>query len=162
MIESISTQDVGMVFHTFGLHPYIKQINCYGIHRGGDDYEVFTERLPEIYIQKTVMQDLFDWEDDSRILASAVNLFNTQHFPVRAIIGYDTLAFVLNVEAVSFEHLSERVLHWLDLIEQAIDLFGQACAQIVQEWEHDDLDEMSEQLSNPNPDSPWLKGQKAS
>lgn len=159
---SVSTQDIVLVFHTLDLHAYIKQVNCYGIYRGGDDYEVFTEGLPEIYILKRVSQDLFEWRDDSRILVSAVNLFNSQHFPVRAIICYDTMAFMLNVEVVSVEHLSERIHHWLDLIEQALDRFGQACAQIVHKWEQDNLDEMSEQLSNPNPDSPWLKGQKGS
>ena len=45
MSFSISTQDIGMVFYMLGLHPYIKGINRFGIHRGGDDYEVLTERL---------------------------------------------------------------------------------------------------------------------
>lgn len=162
MIESISSQDIGMVFHTLGLHPYIKQINCYGIHRGGDDYEVFTERLPEIYIRKTVSVDLFDWRDNKGILACAVNVFNAKPFPVRAVIGYDTIAFVLNTETVSEEHFSARIMSWLDQIEESLDLFGQCCAMVVRDWEKDNLNELTKQPSDSSFDNPWLKGQKVS
>lgn len=148
--NDLTTQTIGLALQEAGLHPYVKDISCFGIHRGGDDYEVLTERLPEIYIRKTVMQDLFEWRDDSRILASAVNLFNSQHFPVRAIIGYDTMAFVLNVEVVSYEYFSERIMHWLNLIEQAIDQFGQACAAVVRDWDQEALKTMEQELSNPN------------
>ena len=162
MTDPLSSQDIGMIFHTLGLHPYIKQINCYGIHRGGDDYEVLTGRLPEVYIRKIVSVDLFDWRDDKRILACAVNVFNAKPFPVRSVIGYDTIAFVLNAETLSEEHFSARIMPWLDQIEESLDLFGQCCAMVVRDWEKDDLDKLSQQLADPDADNPWLKGQKVS
>lgn len=162
MNNCISSQGIGLALQEKGLHPYVKGIDCFGIMNGGDDYEVNTSRLPEFYIRKTVSQDLFDWRDDKGVLACATNMFNAQPFPVRAIIGYDTLAFVLCFEVVSIEHFSERILHWLSQIEQAIDQFGQACATVVRDWEQDNLDIMEQELSNPNLDSPWLKGKTAS
>lgn len=158
----ISAQTIGLALQVVGLHPYVKGVNRFGIHRGGDDYEILTERLPEIYIRKIVSQDLFDWRDDRRILACAVNVFNAKPFPVRAVIGYDTIAFVLNTETVSEEHFSARIMSWLDQIEESLDLFGQCCAMVVRDWEKDDLNELTKQLSDPSFDNPWLKGQKGS
>lgn len=162
MSESISSQDIGLTLQACGLNPYIKGINHFGIYRGGDDYEVLTERLPEIYIRKTVSLDLFDWRDDKRILACVVNVFNAKPFPVRAVIGYDIMAFVLNTETVSEDHFSARIIPWLDQIEESLDLFGQCCAMVVRDWEQDNLDKMKHELSNPNLDSPWLKRNTAS
>ena len=162
MNNYITSQDIGLALQACGLNPFIEELNCYGIHRGGDDYEVNTGSLPETYIRKTVSQDLFDWRDDKGILACATNLFNAQPFPVRAVIGYDTMAFVLNVEVVSYEHILERIPHWLDLVEQAIDQFGHACATVVRDWERKELANMEQELSNPSQDSPWLKGKTAS
>lgn len=158
--NDLSTQTIGLALQASGLHPYVKDINVFGIQRGGDDYEVLTERLPEIYLRKTVSSDLFEWRNDKGILACATNVFNAQPFPVRAIIGYDTIAFVLNVEVVSYEHILERIQHWLDLVEQAIDQFGQACVTVVRDWDQDALKTMEQELSNPN--NPWLKGQRTS
>ena len=160
--NDLTTQTIGLALQEAGLHPYIKGINRYGIYRGGDDYEVFTERLPEIYIRKIASQDLFDWRNDRRILACAVNVFNAKPFPVRAVIGYDTIAFALNAEIVSEKHFSTRIMSWLDQIEESLDLFGQCCAMVVRDWEKDDLNELTKQLSNPSFDNPWLKGQKVS
>lgn len=148
--NDLTTQTIGLALQASGLHPYVEEVNVYGIQRGGDDYEVFTEQLPEIYIRKTVSVDLFDWRENKGILACATNLFNAQPFPVRAIIGYDTMAFVLNVEVVSYEYFSERIMHWLNLIEQAIDQFGQACAAVVRDWDQEALKTMEQELSNPN------------
>ncbi len=160
--NDLTTQTIGLALQASGLHPYVKDINRFGIHRGGDDYEVFTERLPEIYIRKTVSVDLFDWRENKGILACAVNVFNAKPFPVRAVIGYDTMAFVLNTETVSEDHFSARIIPWLDQIEESLDLFGQCCAMVVRDWEKDDLNELSRQLSDPDSDNPWLKGQKVS
>lgn len=160
--NDLTTQIIGLALQTVGLHPYIKGINHFGIYRGGDDYEVFTDRLPEIYILKTVSQDLFDWRKDEQALDCVINTFNAKLFPVRAFYGYDTIVFVLNTEVVSEEHFSSRIMSWLDQIEESLDLFGQCCAMVVRDWEKDDLDKLSKQLTDPDADNPWLKGQKAS
>ncbi len=162
MCRLISSQDIGLALQAADLHPYVKGINRYGIYRGGDDYEVLTERLPEIYIRKIVSVDLFDWRDNKGILACTVNVFNAKPFPVRAVIGYDTIAFMLNTEMVSEEHFSARIIPWLDQIEESLDLFGQCCAMVVHDWEKDDLNVLTKQLSDPSFDNPWLKGQKGS
>ena len=160
--NDLITQTIGLALQAADLHPYVKGINRYGIHRGGDDYEVLTERLPEIYFRKIVSLDLFDWRDNKGILACAVNVFNAKPFPVRAVIGYDTIAFALNTEIVSEEHFSARIMSWLDQIEESLDLFGQCCAMVAHDWEKDDLNELTKQLSDPSFDNPWLKGQKTS
>ena len=160
--NDLTTQTIGLALQAADLHPYVKGINCYGIHRVGDDYEVFTERLPEIYIRKIVSVDLFDWRDNKGILACAMNVFNAKPFPVRAVIGYETIAFMLNTEMVSEEHFSARIIPWLDQIEEALGLFGQCCAMVVRDWEKDDLDKLTKQVSDTNTDNPWPKGHKAS
>lgn len=157
--NDLTSQSIGLALQKSGLHPYVKGINRYGIYRGGDDYEVLTDRLPEVYIWKIVPQNLFDWRDDKRILDCAANLFNANPFPVRAVIGYDTIRFVLSTELDSMEQFLVRVLSWLGQIEEALDLFGQCCATIVRDWEKEDLYKVAEQLSNPDSDNPWLKGQ---
>ena len=162
MNERITAQDISLALQTADLHPYIKGINRFGIHRDWDDYEVLTELLPEIYIRKTVSSDLFDWREDKRILACVVNVFNAKPFPVRAVIGYDKIAFALNTEVVSADYFSARIMSWLDQIEEARDLFGQCCAMVVRDWEKDDLNELTKQLSDPNSDNSWLNGQKES
>lgn len=160
--NNLTTQTIGLALQASGLHPYVNGINRYGIHRGGDDYEVLTERLPEIYIWKTVSQDLFDWRDDKRLLDCAANFFNANHFPVRAIIGYDMIRFVLNTELISVEQFSGRIMSWLDQIEESLDLFGQCCAIVIRDHDKKDLYKVTEQLLDPTFDNPWLKGQKGS
>lgn len=160
--DNLTTQTIGLALQAAGLHPYVKSINRYGIYRGGDDYEVFTDRLPEIYILKTVSQDLFDWREDEQALDCAINTFNAKLFPVRAFCGYDTIVFVLNTEVDSADYFSARIMPWLDQIEESLDLFGQCCAMVVHDWEQDDLNELTKQLSDPSFDNPWLKGQKTS
>lgn len=54
MNEPLSSQEIGLALQASGLHPCVNGINRFGIYRGGDDYEVLTERLPEIYIWKRV------------------------------------------------------------------------------------------------------------
>ena len=161
--NDLTTHNIGLALHASGLHPYVKgRPNHFGVYRGGDDYEVLTDRLPEVYIWKIVPQNLFDWRDDKRIQACAMNLFNAKPFPVRVLAGYDTLAFVLNTETVSGAHFSARIMPWLDQIDEALDLFGQCSATIVRDWEKDDIDELARQLSNLGSVNPWLKGPKAS
>ena len=162
MCRLISSQDIGLALQAADLHPYVKDINHFGIYRGGDDYEVFTDCLPEIYILKTVSQDLFDWREDEQALDCVITTFNAKLFPVRAFCGYDTIVFVLNTEVVSEEHFSARIMSWLDQIEESLDLFGQCCDMVVHDWENDDLDKLSQQLTDPDTDNPWLKGQKTS
>lgn len=160
--NDLTTQTIGLALQAADLHPYVNGINRFGVHRGGEDYEVLTERLPEIYFRKAVSVDLFDWRENKGILACAANLFNANPFPVRAVIGYDTIRFVLSTELDSVEQFLVRVLSWLDQIEESLNLFGLCCAMVVRDWEQDNLNKVKHELSNPNLDSPWLKGQKAS
>ena len=91
-----------------------------------------------------------------------MNVFNAKPFPVRAVIGYGTIALVLNAETVSEELFSAHIMFWLDQIEEVHNLFGQCCAMVVCDWGKDDLNELTKQRSNPNSSNPWLKGQRTS
>ena len=158
----LSAQDIGIALQAAGLHPVVKDVNLYGIQNGGNDYEVFTGRLPEVYIRKQVPLDLFEFQEHSWILATAMNRVNSQFTPVRVSAGYDTVYLCLCVEPGSFESFSERLPQWLSYIEQAVDQLGQACEVALREDEQDDLSRLNKQLSDPTPDSPWLRGQKLS
>lgn len=162
MNERITAQDIGLALQTGGLHPYVKEIDLYGIQNGGDDYEVYTGQLPDIYIRKRVSMDLFEFLEHAWVLAAAMNRVNSQYTPVRVTAGYDMIFLTLCVEPASIGSFSKRLPQWLAKIEQAVDQLGQACDLVLREAAQDDLVEVSNQLSNPTPDSPWLHGQKAS
>lgn len=160
--SQLSAQDIGLVLQTAGLHPFVKNVNLYGIQNGGDDYEVFTGQLPEVYIRKLVPMDYFDFREKPWILAAAMNRINNQYSPVRVTAANDIISLTLCIEPGSFESFSERLPQWLSYIEQAVDQLGQACEVIIREDEEDDLSRVNKQLSDPTPDSPWLRGQKLS
>ena len=156
----LTSQAIGQALQAIGLHPYVKDLSVYGIYRGENDYEVFTERLPEIYIQKTISHDLFYWRDDKWILLCAMNQFNSKPFPVRAVLGHDTVVFALTIEIVSIKHFSERIAVWLAQIDEAFDLFEQICTNVALDREHDDLYNVKAQLSDS--DNPRIKEQNSS
>lgn len=162
MNERITAQDIGLALQTGGLHPYVKDIDLYSIQNGGDDYEIYTGQLPDIYIRKRVSMDLFEFQEHAWVLAAAMNRVNSQYTPVRVTAGYDMISLTLCIEPASIESFSKRMPQWLTRIEQAVDQLGQACEVVLREKEQDDLAEVSNQLSSPTPDSPWLHGQKLS
>ena len=162
MNEQITAQDIGLALQTGGLHPYVKEIDLYGIQNGGDDYEIYTGQLPDIYIRKRVSMDLFEFQEHAWVLAAAMNRVNSQYTPVRVTAGYDMISLTLCIEPASIESFSKRMPQWLTRIEQTVDQLGQACEVVLREKEQDDLAEVSNQLSSPTPDSPWLHGQKLS
>lgn len=162
MSEKLSAQDIGLALQAASLHPFVKDVNLYGIQNGGDDYEVFTGRLPEVYIRKQVPMEFFEFREHPWILACAMNRVNAQYSPVSVWANSDMVSFILCIEPGSFEAFSERLPQWLSYIEQAVDQLGQACEVIIREDEEDDLSRVNKQLSDPTPDSPWLHGQKLS
>lgn len=162
MNEQIAAQDIGLALQAGGLHPYVKDIDLYSIQNGGDDYEVYTGQLPDIYIRKYVSTDLFEFQEHPWILAVATNRVNSRYTPVRVTVGYDMVSLTLCVEPASIGSFSKRLPQWLARIEQAVDQLGQACDLVLSEAAQDDLAEVTNQLSNPTPDSPWLQGQNLS
>ena len=162
MNERTTAQDIGLALQVEGFHPFVKDIDLYGIQNGGDDYVVYTGQLPDIYIRKRVSTDFFEYQEHPWLLAVAANRVNSRYTPVRITVEYDMVSLTLCVEPTSLESFSKRLPQWLARIEQAVDQLGQACDLVLREAAQDDLAEVSNQLSNPTPDSPWLKGQKIS
>lgn len=161
MNENLTAKDIGIALHQKELHPYVKDMNLYGIYSDGEEYEVFTERLPEVYIRKQVPTETYEFEEHPLVLACAMNRVNALDSPVRVWADSEQVTFALFIEPASFESFQAGLPRWLACLEQATDQLGQAC-EILLRYEPDDLEVIEKQLTDPTPDSPWLQGQKLS
>lgn len=160
IITLLSAQDIGLALQAGGLHTYVKEINLYGIQNGGDDYEVYTGQLLDIYPEACIAMDLFEFQEHAWVLAAAINRVNSQYTPVRVAAGFDMISLTLCVEPASIESFSKLLPQWLARIEQAVDQLGQACDLVLLEAAQDDLAEVSNQLSNPTPTAPGCRDRK--
>lgn len=140
----LSAQDISHALQAAGLHPYVKDLNIYGIDNEGDEYEVFTERLPEIHIRKQVPTETYAFEEHPLVLACAMNQVNALDSPVRVWADYEKVTFTLCIEPASFESFLAGIPRWLSCLEQAADQLGQACEILLRD-EPDDLEVITKQ-----------------
>lgn len=162
MCENLSPHDIGIALQQKGLLPYVKDLNIYGIYSEGEEYEVFTERLPEVYLRKRVPTETYVFQERPWLLACAMNRINALDSPVRVWADSEKVTFTLYIEPTSFGAFQAGLPRWLAFLELAADQLGQACEVLLREDEQHDLEAVTEQLCNPSQDSPWLRGQKIS
>ena len=162
MIDPLSPHDIGIALQQKNLRPYVKDLNTYGIYSEGEEYEVFTERLPEVHFRKLVPTQTYEFQENPWILACAMNRVNALDSPVRVWADSAKVTFTLCAEPASFADFQAGLQRWLACLEQAADQLGQACEVLLREDGQHDLEAVTEQLCNPSQDSPWLQGQKLS
>lgn len=164
MTGILSSNEVGWVLMQSGLTPFTLDTEMFQIVREGENYIVHTDRLPEIYIEKSVSLELFEYNHENWIVCFAMDRVNLRRTPVVAYRGAssDTITFRICLYPDSGESLSENLDGSFVLIEQAIEAFGHACEVATREDENDPMSKLLEGLSDPSPDSPWLNGKRSS
>ena len=160
----MTINDVGLALSSAHLLPSVYRVGCFLITTADGEYLVRADRLPEIYIDKTVQTDLFEYGNEDVLLLLAMDMVNSEVGPVKVFQGesYDTIVFRVSLWAESTERLEDRVRGSLGEIENAIDGMGHACEYMVRENGKRIESEMMEELRNPSPDSPWFQGKISS
>lgn len=147
-----------------GLSPFTLDTEMFQIVREGENYIVHTDRLPEVYIEKRVPLDLFEYKGENWIVCFAMDRVNLRRTPVvvyRAESS-DTVTFRVCLSPGSGESLSGALESIFVIIEQAIEAFGHACEVAVRDEEEDTMSQLMESLANPSPDSLWIRGKTSS
>ena len=160
----MTINDVGLVLSRAHLLPSVYQVGSFFITTEDGEYLVRADRLPDIYIDKTVPTNLFEYEDENWLLLFAMDMVNAAMSPVKVFQGStdDTIIFRTSLRADSPERLEEMVRLSLEKIEDAIDGMGHACEYMVRENGKRMESEMMEELRNPSPESPWIQGKISS
>ena len=130
----------------------------------GENYLVHTDRLPEIYIEKKVPLDLFEYKRENWIVCFAMDRVNLRRTPVVVFRAeaIDTVMFRICISPGSVEEFSDGLESYFTRIEQAINAFGQACEVAVREDDKDTMSELMEGLSDPSTASLWFHGKISS
>lgn len=142
------------------LSPFALDIRTFQIVYGGENYVVYTDCLPEIYVEKTVPLDLFEYGRMDWVTYCAMDLVNANRTPV---IVYrresrDTVKFRAMIRPESAVALVEALDGCFSYIERAMNDFGMACEIVLRNDEKDAMSDLMEELSDPSPDSPWIQG----
>lgn len=159
-----SSKEVGFALMRAGLSPFSLDTDVLQIVYMGENYLVHTDRLPEIYIEKKVPLDLFEYKRENWIVCFAMDRVNLRRTPVVVFRAeaIDTVMFRICISPGSVEEFSDGLESYFTRIEQAINAFGQACEVAVREDDKDTMSELMEGLSDPSTASLWFHGKISS
>ena len=129
MMGILSSNAVGWILRQAGLCPFSLDTDMFQIVREGENYIVHTDRLPEIYLEKVVTLDLFEYREELGVVWFAMDKVNARRTPVVVFYGEveDAISFRVCLSPESPESLSDNLNGCFITIEQAIEAFGHAC-----------------------------------
>ncbi len=81
----LSPKEVGFSLMRAGLSPFSLDTDMFQIVYMSENYLVHTDRLPEIYIEKKVPLDLFEYKRENWIVCFAMDRVNLRRTPCRCI-----------------------------------------------------------------------------
>ena len=159
-----TSSEVGMALKLAGLSPFALDTRTFQIVHGGENYVVYADCLPEIYVEKMVPLDLFEYRRMDWVTYCAMDLVNAKRTTVVVYRqeSQDTVKFRTVVRPESTDSFIKALDGCFFGIEQAMDDFGMACETVIRIDEKGAMSDMMEELSNPSPDSPWLQGKMRS
>lgn len=159
-----SSKEIGFALMQAGLSPFSLDTDMFQIVHMGENYIVHTDRLPEVYIEKRVPLDLFEYKRENWIVCFAMDRVNLRRTPVVAFRAeaMDTVTFRICTRPGSTEEFRAGLDSCFTRIEQAIDAFGQACEVGVRDDDKDTMSDLMEGLSDPSTASLWLHGKISS
>ena len=139
MSEMISSYQVGLALMGAGLSPFTLDTDLFQIVWNGENYLVYTDRLPEIYIQKEVPLYCFEYKSKNWIIYYAMDRVNLRRTPVVAFLGYaeDVVSFRICLQLESIDSIRNEIDLCFAQIERSIDAFGQACEIAVRDDEEE-------------------------
>ena len=154
-----TSNEVGMALKLASLSPFALDTRVFQIVHSGENYVVYADHLPDIYVEKTVPLELFEYRRMDWVTYCAMDLVNAKRTPVVVYRqeSWDTIKFRATVRPESMEAFIEVLDGCFANIERAMDDFGMACEIVIRNDEKGAMSDMMEELSNPSPDSPWLQ-----
>jgi hypothetical protein len=164
MSRILAPNEVGLALKLAGLSPFALDTRVFQIVHGGENYVVYTDRLPEIYVEKTVPLDLFEYKRMDWVTYCAMDLVNAKRLPVVVYRqeSRDTIKFRAVIRPESADAFIKDLDGCFFSIERAMDDFGMACEIVIRNDEKDAMSDMMEELADPSADSPWLRGKTRS
>ncbi|MBR5175075.1 MAG: hypothetical protein IKW89_03980 [Bacteroidales bacterium] len=159
-----SSKEIGFALMQAGLSPFSLDTDMFQIVHMGENFIVYTDRLPEVYIEKRVPLDLFEYKRENWIVCFAMDRVNLRRTTVVVFRGeaLDTVTFRICIRPGAIEEFRAELDSCFTRIEQAIDAFGQACEVAVRDDDKDTMSELMEGLSDPSAASIWLHGKISS
>lgn len=129
-----SSNAIGWTLMQAGLSPISLDTEMFQIVWDGENYTVHTDRLPDIFIEKVVPLDYFEYKKKDWIIWLAMDRVNIRRTPVVVFRGEtdDVVTFRINLSPESAESFAKRLSNCFVVIEQAIEAFGHACEMLVQ------------------------------
>lgn len=166
-MSSVHTSNtVGLFLMQAGLSPRTLDTDMFQIVWGGENYTVYTDQLPDIYLEKRVPLELFEYMHEDLIVCFAMDKINLRRNPVVAYRGpYEDSIFLrtsFRIEDDENEDFKKTISKCFIDLERSIDAFGQACDVAVSSSNEDDMANLLTSLTDPEPDSPWILNQKQS
>ena len=160
-MAGITSNDIGLALRRMELSQFKRNGNRFLVTCEGENYDVHTGRLPEVYIDKTVNLSHFDYDRDDSVLCGAMKLFNSHQRNMRVfkpVLPEDVLVFRISLEPGAGDDLCELLERHFDLLEEAQDSFWQACENVRERtnWEVEaellSVDPSELDLSGPEPE----------
>ena len=164
-MSGMTSNGVGMALIQAGMSPFTADVDTFQIVWEGENYFVHTDRLPFVFVEKRVPLDLFEYKHENWIVSFAMDRVNMLMTPLTVFRGnaLDTVTFRACLLPSCEEELSrEDIVCGLEEIGRGIEQFGQACEVAVREDDENELQGLTESLSDPDPDSPWIRGKMRS
>lgn len=160
----VSSNAVGMALMQAGLSPFTLDVDSFQIVWEGENYVVHTDRLPFVFVEKRVPLDLFEYKHENWIVSFAMDRVNMLRAPLTVFRGdaFDTVTFRVCLLPSCEEELQSILVQGMEGIEKGIEQFGQACDVAVREDAESELKGLTESLSDPSPENPWIRGKMRS
>lgn len=164
MENNITAKDICWALLTGRYAPDTEDIDWFRFEQYNEFYYAYTGRLPEVYLEKRVAADHFDYGEDLMLLYEALDMVNSQLSPVKAFLAEEdsTVVFRLCLGPKTAGQFKEELPNHLDRLEQSVLEMGQACELAVRRSRMQGADDLMESLMNPTPNNPLLLGKKVS
>ena len=164
MGKRLTVDDIGYSLIAGHYLPVVVDVNWFQVTSEGNDYYVYAGRLPEVFMEKRVSLDYFEYNRNEYLVHVAMDLANSQMSQVKVFQGGadDMVTFRVGMDTSLPEQFLEDMSPCLERLEQAVAEFGHACSVVVKADKDRESAELIERLSDPSPDNPWTRGKMTS
>lgn len=160
----MTSDEIGIALMSGHFSPVVDEVNWFRITHELEDYRLYVGRLPDVYLEKKVPTECFEYERNTWMLYFAMDMVNEQMSPVKVFMGRDddNVTFRMTITPGFSEELLEDLPLCMGRIEQTVSELGHACTVVVRENGEREAHELMEALSDPSPENPWIQGKTTS
>ena len=159
MEERMTIDEIGFKLMGEGYSPVVDDVDWYRVTNDEEDYYVYVGHLPDVFVEKRIMTNCFEYKNESWLLCCAMDTLNSLMSHVKVFMGAsdDTLTFRIGMTPEDGGQFSKGLKLCLESLEKAESEFGHACSVMVRHYEKNEADSLMDQYSDPSPDSPLLQ-----